>query len=212
MAPSNGDWRKSAACLPEAGKTTAYDMVPDPGDTAGEQLAKKICQPCPVRGDCLAAALQHAEAGEATLGVWGGLTGQERDTMIGLGLQPRPCPRCGLDCVPIKLGLTRCSSCKPRVGRRYNDYRPQIEQLIAANLSRDQIAEKLRLPKSGVVSACKRWKLAVTQPSSSGHRDLMPCGTPAAKARHHRKEKYSWRRCERCRNVPWPRGKSTPKK
>jgi WhiB family redox-sensing transcriptional regulator len=63
-----GDWQARALCaqvdpelwFPEAGNTSTY--------------AKRICQRCPVRDQCLAAALaQHEQHG-----IWGGLNYYER--------------------------------------------------------------------------------------------------------------------------------------
>lgn len=43
-----------------------------------ERKAKSICAQCPVRLDCLAAALSV----RAEFGVWGGLNGKERSSML----------------------------------------------------------------------------------------------------------------------------------
>jgi hypothetical protein len=180
-------------------------MVPDEADGTAVQLAKKLCADCPVRAACLLEAEEVAErfGPELVQGVWGGLTGQERNTMVGLNRAPAPCSRCGLDCVPISPKLTECEACSPRSRLRYDDYQTQITALIAAGCSYEQIALRLRLTKSGVVTACARWKLTPQARSSSVRKAHLPCGTVAAKYRHHREEKYSWKRCPQCREVPW---------
>ena len=49
----------------------------DPGARA-ERKAKSICAQCPVRLDCLAWALSV----RAEFGVWGGLNGKERNSLL----------------------------------------------------------------------------------------------------------------------------------
>ena len=64
------DWRDRAACLsvhPEV-------MFPHERDAAGVDRAKAVCNPCPVKAECLAASRRL----EATHGIWGGLTPDER--------------------------------------------------------------------------------------------------------------------------------------
>jgi len=48
---------------------------PVPGDELGETRAKKYCQSCPVRLDCIELALKFPNLP----GIWGGLTQRERD-------------------------------------------------------------------------------------------------------------------------------------
>lgn len=67
------DWRTRGACV---------DMDPDlffpePDEPADEALA--ACSGCPVRRECLAAALVSREA----YGVWGGTTEQDRRRPLG---------------------------------------------------------------------------------------------------------------------------------
>lgn len=47
---------------------------PDDGDRHGARLAARICGGCPVRADCLEAALERGEQH----GIWGGTTPRER--------------------------------------------------------------------------------------------------------------------------------------
>ena len=41
-------------------------------------VAKAICQPCPVKNECL----QHALTVPETYGVWGGMSEEERDSIL----------------------------------------------------------------------------------------------------------------------------------
>lgn len=50
-----------------------------------EEKAKEICRRCPVRETCLGYALAAREP----YGVWGGLTEDERDALLGRARHPR---------------------------------------------------------------------------------------------------------------------------
>jgi WhiB family redox-sensing transcriptional regulator len=65
-------WQSSARC-------NAYDpeLFFDPHVKA-ERRAKSICAKCPVRSECLAAAL----AFRTEFGVWGGMNAKERTTLL----------------------------------------------------------------------------------------------------------------------------------
>ena len=65
-------WEESARC-------GQYDpeIFFDPRSRS-ERRAKSICAQCPVRMECLAAALSV----QAEFGVWGGLNGQERRSLV----------------------------------------------------------------------------------------------------------------------------------
>lgn len=52
-----------------------------PDDRSAIDAAKAICAGCEVRGRCL----EYAIAGELTVGVWGGLTAQERSRVAREG-------------------------------------------------------------------------------------------------------------------------------
>lgn len=211
MAPSV-DWFDRAAC-----RTGLIDMVPQTGE--GVLLAKKMCARCPVTVKCLLAAerLATLKDGESAQGVWGGLTAQERGTMAVLGRLPEPCDTCGLDCVPINLKATQCSSCKPAERLVYDDYRMLIELMVRAGASYKEIGLRLRLNCSSISSACKRWKVRTAKRSVKRNVSVMPCGTLAAKYRHHRLEKRTgnpadgFRSCPECRFVSWKRGRSQPR-
>ena len=65
------DWRLSALCAqadPEA-------FYPDKGGSTRE--AKKLCQTCDVREECLQSALENDER----FGIWGGLSERERRSL-----------------------------------------------------------------------------------------------------------------------------------
>ena len=72
------NWWQNARCRPIAHKRPEifYPLGLEKGanDTAGIQIAKQFCAPCPVREACLAEALRLGER----WGVWGGLTPAER--------------------------------------------------------------------------------------------------------------------------------------
>src|SRR5687768_50112 len=65
------DWALEAAC--RFGDADALFVT-----GARQQHAKRICQGCPVRYECLAEALD----GRVEWGVWGGLTESERDALL----------------------------------------------------------------------------------------------------------------------------------
>lgn len=61
------DWREIAAC------TGKQEFFFNDHKASMVREAKKICETCPVRPQCLAHAMKHDE-----YGVWGGLTANER--------------------------------------------------------------------------------------------------------------------------------------
>jgi WhiB family redox-sensing transcriptional regulator len=67
-APAPGTWARRAACL---GLPTDTFFPDDPADA---DIARAVCQRCPVRDDCAAYAL----AIPALAGIWGGLTEADR--------------------------------------------------------------------------------------------------------------------------------------
>lgn len=77
------DWRQRAACVgtdPES-----YFPINEAGSSPGDDqliaAAKAVCRTCPVTAQCLEFALSH----RSTHGVWGGLTGDERQRIIKRG-------------------------------------------------------------------------------------------------------------------------------
>lgn len=203
MEPSTrSDWRSRAAC-----RGMRQEMVPD-DEQLGVHLAKKVCADCPVVSACYATAewLTDTLGPEYAQGVWGGLTLRERGTMIGLRIAPAPCPRCGLISVPVSYATELCDVCDPKTRIAYADYRPQIEALLAAGLTYQQVADRLRIKKLSLISACSDWKIRAKTASRRGKRALKECGTLAAKERH-RKHGESWENCA-CKHVRWKKGKS----
>ena len=69
MRPADSaGWREDAQC----GQTDPEAFFPDKGQPA--RPAKAVCRHCPVRTECLDAALDRDEK----FGIWGGLSRQER--------------------------------------------------------------------------------------------------------------------------------------
>jgi WhiB family redox-sensing transcriptional regulator len=65
------DWQQDAACR---GKGADMFFIERGASLHGYDVARQICQRCPVREDCLAYAIDGAER----FGIWGGLTERER--------------------------------------------------------------------------------------------------------------------------------------
>ncbi|MGH3915791.1 MAG: WhiB family transcriptional regulator [Pseudonocardiaceae bacterium] len=66
-----GDWQSRGAC-----RTLHPDRLFVQG--AAQHKAKVVCQPCPVRAQCLAEALDR----RIEFGVWGGMTERERRALL----------------------------------------------------------------------------------------------------------------------------------
>jgi WhiB family redox-sensing transcriptional regulator len=75
-------WRDEALCL----QTDAEIFFPAKG--ASTQPAKRLCQRCPVRLDCLEHAIQRREND----GVWGGTSPRERRQIALQRTQHQPRP------------------------------------------------------------------------------------------------------------------------
>ena len=80
--PTHGeawDWQARAACR---GADTSIFYHPEnergPSRRRREMRAKRICQGCPVRQNCLSWALWAREP----YGVWGGLSVEEREALL----------------------------------------------------------------------------------------------------------------------------------
>ncbi len=81
MAISPAPWTELSACR---GSERALFFPPDVSERKEQRLkrelaAKRICQSCPVRDDCLASALERNESH----GIWGGLNELERRSLAG---------------------------------------------------------------------------------------------------------------------------------
>ena len=74
------DWQLLAACR---GVDSSLFFHPEgergAARTAREESAKEVCTRCPVRSECAA----HALAVREPYGVWGGLTEDEREELLG---------------------------------------------------------------------------------------------------------------------------------
>lgn len=82
------EWRKQAACR---GMDPNLFFV-DRGDTKKCREARAICEPCPVKAECLQYAIDldsHLE------GVWGGTTERERRGLRRVTLRNAVCEMCG---------------------------------------------------------------------------------------------------------------------
>lgn len=62
------DWRAQALCA----QTDPEAFFPEKGESP--RAAKKVCQACPVRLQCLQFAVDHNQR----FGIWGGLSARER--------------------------------------------------------------------------------------------------------------------------------------
>lgn len=62
------EWQEQALCA----QTDPEAFFPDKGGSTRE--AKRICQACPVRDECL----EYALANDERFGIWGGLSERER--------------------------------------------------------------------------------------------------------------------------------------
>ncbi|TCP49238.1 transcription factor WhiB [Tamaricihabitans halophyticus] len=67
-SPDEQEWQERALCA----QTDPEAFFPEKGGSTRE--AKRICQGCEVRGECLEYALAHDER----FGIWGGLSERER--------------------------------------------------------------------------------------------------------------------------------------
>lgn len=95
-------WRDEAACQTHDPEI----FYADRSDVARVAAATAVCRTCPVRGECLQAAMVARE----TFGIWGGLTSQERSRLYRRGLRAAQRKQ-----QPVK--EKRCSDCrkvKPR--------------------------------------------------------------------------------------------------
>ena len=111
------DWRSDALCTQIDG-----DMFfPKSGDAGQAQRAKAICARCPVREQCLAAALEADER----FGIFGGLTVRQRDALIRERNTPQHRRRhrapCGTEAGAKRHwrdGEQPCEACRKAANRR----------------------------------------------------------------------------------------------
>ncbi|MFD6970710.1 WhiB family transcriptional regulator [Streptomyces sp. NPDC059949] len=121
LAPPRIDWRQAAAC------TGLADLFFPHDDRRDEPQAKKICRRCPVRTECLNAAL--AEEGTANqwarYGIRGGLNPRQRAEAAG----------------------ARASKAKPLDP---HDYAETDELLRAGTMSDTEISDRTGIPASSI--------------------------------------------------------------
>ena len=80
MADFPGEWLKRAACK---GQTELF--FPERTDRATKLAAIAVCNPCRVKAECKAYALEHN-----VRGIWAGMTrDQLRDQRRQLGIEPK---------------------------------------------------------------------------------------------------------------------------
>ena len=81
FGPDDWEWQKNAACRGMGDET--FFHPPDERDPARSQRisqAKAICQSCPVIDECRLHALRVREP----YGIWGGLSEDERASLLGV--------------------------------------------------------------------------------------------------------------------------------
>lgn len=181
-------WRERARC-----RVFDVEMVPGDEGSQGEPVevrrAKGVCQPCPVKAECLGAS---GDRRMSQPGVWGGLTLAEREILRvsrlrgGPGRTVETCSKCHLDCIPRAIGSGVCDVCaeEAQLPRTPAEVRAQIEELVDKEWSYQEIADLFGLSKSAISNACQRWGLKSKAPARTA--ELKPCGTQAAKVRHRR--------------------------
>lgn len=69
-------WRKAAAC-----RVSDLNWFPEEKDVAGVAACVDVCEGCPVRHDCLTAALAETSKYYDQIGIRGGLTPKERRSL-----------------------------------------------------------------------------------------------------------------------------------
>lgn len=178
-------WRDLAAC-----QDTDIEMVPGGPDDHGSRediwLAKKVCSGCEVSGWCLSAALG---AKTTPQGIWGGLDLAERERLrTTKRAAVQTCTGCRLPCVPLYPDVPKCDGCRTEddTPKKADDFRAEIEALLAEGRTYRQIANRLGLTYAVVSGAARRWGLRSRPGKRAGGDDLFPCGTPAARVRHKR--------------------------
>lgn len=125
-ASTSGGWQHQAACLDEDPELFFPIGTGDPARHQAEQ-AKEVCSRCPVRVQCLQAAL----VSRPEQGVWGGLTEQERNDLLRRRRGPAYA-----DTVPPSWPA------RPRWSELLT-YRGVVEERLAAGVSQRRIAESL---------------------------------------------------------------------
>lgn len=148
-------WAARGACRTVDPDTMYAD---DPMQVAA---AKALCRACPVRQQCLDAALALPRPSDQW-GVWGGYDHEERRRILN-GATPQPCTVCANPFVPSLDHQHRCTPCnqpKYRHAPLPDQHRTQVTTWVTVDhLSDPQIAEKLGTNTKRVEAARKRWGL-----------------------------------------------------
>jgi WhiB family transcriptional regulator, redox-sensing transcriptional regulator len=115
-------WRDLAAC--DGKPTDLFFGTPDRygydrHDPAALATAKRICDLCPVREECLDTAL---DLGPDVYGVWGGTTRAERERLKRY-IPRRKCPVCAGEDLRISGGQQCCLDC----GQSWSIRRPSAQ-------------------------------------------------------------------------------------
>jgi len=95
------DWYERAQC---SGKRTE-DFYPEFTTTPVPPDIQRLCDTCPVQGECLAQALKKGEAG-----IWGGTTEAQRKAILSRNLRKR-CLRCKSPEIYANKRFMVCLSC-----------------------------------------------------------------------------------------------------
>jgi WhiB family redox-sensing transcriptional regulator len=102
-------WQDRAACIGKDPNIffSEDEMRKSRGRTAREKIAKAVCKPCPVSGNCLQMALTVPE----TVGVWGGTSTDEREKIKRIGKARSSCIRCRGRTTALAEGAQVCVEC-----------------------------------------------------------------------------------------------------
>jgi WhiB family redox-sensing transcriptional regulator len=130
------DWRDDAACARTDPETFFPQGQPSTVRT-GEEAAKRICAGCFVAEECLAWALNTGQH----IGVWGGLTADERR---------------GLSAVPERT-MDRCMNAQA-----------WIEEQLAAEVPQRDIAAELGVDRGVLCRAIQRFRDERAQGAAAG--------------------------------------------
>lgn len=104
-------WTRYAACREFPTELFFSEIAGSPGYT--NEVKTLVCEGCPVRRQCLAAALyEEREYTSMRYGVRGGLTAKERRELWSELVQRRTVRRCGRDLHIIAEGDRECKECR----------------------------------------------------------------------------------------------------
>ncbi|HEU4544474.1 MAG TPA: WhiB family transcriptional regulator [Jiangellaceae bacterium] len=115
--PADADRWDGAACHDHDAELWFRDDFSGTAANADTEEAKRICQGCTIREQCLSWAITHAE----TWGVWGGMTTDERNNRNG---QCRTCPTP----IPPRSRATYCDGCRNKARARQDRSRAKKKE------------------------------------------------------------------------------------